>query len=274
MKDPADNKVVGARVPRVEDPRLLTGRGHYVDDIQLPGMLHAAFVRSHIAHGRVLSVDAGAARDVPGVALVLTAIDLDGVVDEFRPYGPPTLAAPSYRALADGKVRVTGEPLAIVVAETRAIAEDACELVVVDIDPLPVVTTISQALDRESVPLFDELGTNVMFHREDRYGDPEDAFARADRVVSAHFEQQRMANVPLEGRACVADFRLETNELVIDVAHQNPHALRARSRRCSTIPRSSSPCGVATSAARSARRRTRAVRSCHSAPRRACSADR
>ncbi len=226
MNDAADTKLVGTRVPRVEDPRLLTGRGRYVDDIQLSGMLHAAFVRSHVAHGRVLTVDASAAREAPGVALVLTATDLDGVVDELKPYGPPSLATPSYRALADDKVRVTGEPLAIVVAETRALAEDACELVLVDIDPLPVITTISEALDPESPPLFDELGTNVMFHRSDRYGDPEDAFARADRVVSACFEQQRMANVPLEGRACVADFHPDTNELVIDVAHQNPHALR------------------------------------------------
>ncbi len=226
MNDPASTQLVGARVLRVEDPRLLTGRGHYVDDIQAPGMLHAAFVRSHLAHGRVLSVDASAAREAPGVALVLTAVDLDGVVGELEPYGPPTLATPPYRALAGDKVRVTGEPMAIVVAETRALAEDACELVEVDIDPLPAVTTITDALDPDGPPLFDELGTNVMFHREDRYGDPDAAFARADRVVSAHFEQQRMANVPLEGRACVADFRRDTNELVLDVAHQNPHALK------------------------------------------------
>jgi aerobic carbon-monoxide dehydrogenase large subunit len=226
VNDAAGTKLVGARVARVEDPRLLTGRGRYVDDIQLPGILHAAFVRSHVAHGRVLSVDGSAAREAPGVALVLTATDLEGVVGELEPYGPPTLATPSYRALADDKVRVTGEPLAIVVAETRALAEDACELVEVDIVPLPAITTIEEALQGERPPLFDELGTNVMFHRSDRYGDPEDAFARADRVVSAHFEQQRMANVPLEGRACVVDFRRRTNEFVIDVAHQNPHALR------------------------------------------------
>ena len=227
MNDAADTRLVGARVPRVEDARLLTGRGRYVDDIQRPGMLHAAFVRSHVAHGRVLFVDAGAARDAPGVALVLTATDLDGVVGELEPSGPRNLATPSYRALADDKVRVAGEPLAIVVADTRALAEDACELVEVDIDTLPVITTIAEALSPESPPLFDELGTNVMFQRQDCYGDPDAAFARADRVVSAHFEQQRMANVPLEGRACVAELRADTNELVIDVAHQNPHALRS-----------------------------------------------
>jgi aerobic carbon-monoxide dehydrogenase large subunit len=221
-----DTNVVGTSVPRVEDPRLLTGRGHFVDDIQLPGMLHAAFVRSHVAHGRVVSVDARAAREAPGVSLVLTAADLDGVVGELVPRGPPGLATPSYRSLADDKVRVTGEPLAIVVAETRALAEDTCELVEVDIDALPAVTTIEEALDPGSAVLFDELGTNRMFHRSARYGDPDAAFARADRVVSARFEQQRMANVPLEGRACVVDARADTNELVVDVAHQNPHALR------------------------------------------------
>jgi carbon-monoxide dehydrogenase large subunit len=217
---------VGARVLRVEDPRLLTGHGCYVDDLSVPGMLHAAFVRSHVAHGRLRQVDVTAARAAPGVALVLTADDLAGVVADLEPSGPPGLATPGYPPLARDKVRVTGEPLAIVISASRALAEDACELVEVDIEPLPVVTTIGEALEPNGVPLFDELGTNVMFHRSDRYGDPEQAFARADRVVAARFEQQRMANVPLEGRACVAAFRSATNELVVDVAHQNPHALR------------------------------------------------
>jgi carbon-monoxide dehydrogenase large subunit len=218
--------VVGTAVPRVEDSRLLTGRGRFVDDIQLPGMLHAAFVRSHDAHGLVRSVDTGAARAAPGVRLVLTAADLDGVVGELRPHGPPALATPAYGALAQDKVRVVGEPIAIVVADTRALAEDACELVDVRIDALPAVTTIAGALDPSAPLLFEEVGSNVMFRRAGRYGDPEDAFARADVVVTEHFEQQRMANVPLEGRACVADFDSDRGVLAVDVAHQNPHALR------------------------------------------------
>jgi carbon-monoxide dehydrogenase large subunit len=205
---------------------LLTGRGRFVDDLHLPGMLHAAFVRSHSGHGRLRAVDTSDARVAAGVELVFTSDDLDGVVGELAPHGPPTLATPSYHALATGKVRVVGEPIAIVVAETRAAAEDACELIQVDVDDLPVVTDIAGALAPGAPMLFDEIGSNVMFRRSDRYGDPDAAFARADVVVTERFEQQRMANVPLEGRACLADYQADTGTLAVDVAHQNPHALR------------------------------------------------
>jgi len=176
--------LIGAAVPRVEDPRLLTGRGRFVDDIHLPGMLHAAFVRSHSAHGCLVSVDADAARAAPGVALVLTAADLQGVVGELQPHGPAALATPGYRALAHGKVRVTGEPIALVVAAARAQAEDACELVEVRVDDLPAVTTIADALDPDAPLLFDELATNVMFRRSDEYGDPSGAFARLEEHLA------------------------------------------------------------------------------------------
>jgi len=218
--------VVGDRIARVEDARLLTGRGRYVDDIQPAGLLHAAFVRSHEPHGRIHTVDARAARRAPGVALVLTATELDGVVGVMQPVGPDGLATPPYRALATDRVRFVGEPIALVVAQTRAAAEDACELVEVDIEPLPPVITIDDALDPALPALHDEVGSNVMFQTAREYGEVENAFARADRVVSARFAQQRMANVPLEGRACLASYDEATRRLVVEVAHQNPHALR------------------------------------------------
>ena len=219
-------ELIGARTPRVEDPRLVTGRGRYVDDIRIPGILHAAFVRSNVAHGRIRSVDVSAARDAPGVLMVASARELDGLVGMLQPLGPEGFVAPAFPVLADDKVRCTGEPVAIVIAESRALAEDACELVDVDIEPLPAVVSIDDALDASSPLLFEELGTNVLYHREDAYGDVDAAFARADLVVSEKFTQERMANVPLEGRAILADFRVASRELVIDVAHQNPHALR------------------------------------------------
>jgi carbon-monoxide dehydrogenase large subunit len=221
-----ERRLVGSSARRVEDPRLLTGRGRYVDDLERPGTLHAAFVRSHLAHGRLRSVDVDAARAAPGVVLVLTAADLEDVVGPLQAAGPPELATPAYRVLAGDKVRVGGEPIVAVIAETRALAEDACELVDVDIEPLTPVISIEDALDDTLPALFDEFGTNIVYERRDIYGDPDTAFARADRVVSARFVQQRMANVPLEGRAMLADFDPETNELVVDVAHQNPHGLR------------------------------------------------
>src|SRR5206468_9947205 len=128
-----------------------------------PGGLHAAFVRSHLAHGRLRAIDVRAARAAPGVALVLTAADLDGVVGRIEPFGPPGVATPSYTALADDAVRMVGEPLVLVVADSRARAEDACELVDVETEPLPVVATIDDALDASIAPLFDDVGTNVMY---------------------------------------------------------------------------------------------------------------
>jgi carbon-monoxide dehydrogenase large subunit len=221
-----EQQLVGSSARRVEDPRLLTGRGRYVDDLPRDGVLHAAFVRSHLAHGRIRAVDVSAARQAPGVVLVLTAGDLESVVGFLEAGGPPELATPRYRALAGDKVRVGGEPIVAVIAESRALAEDACELVDVHIEPLDTVITFDDALDDSLPPLFDELGTNVVYERHDAYGDPDGAFARADRVVSARFEQQRMANVPLEGRAILADYDPATDQLAIDVAHQNPHGLR------------------------------------------------
>ena len=194
-------ELIGARTPRVEDPRLVTGRGLYVDDIRIPGILHAAFVRSNIAHGRIRSVDVSAARGAPGVLMVASARELDGLVGMLQPLGPVEFLAPAHPVLADDKVRCTGEPLAIVVAESRALAEDACELVDVDIEPLPAVVSIDDALDPSSALLFEELGTNIVYQRSDTYGDVDAAFAEAHVVVSETFTQERMANVPMEGRA-------------------------------------------------------------------------
>jgi aerobic carbon-monoxide dehydrogenase large subunit len=226
--------LVGARTPRVEDERLLTGRGRYVDDLDPPGMLHAAFVRSPIPHGRLVGIDVSAARELPGVALVLTAADLTaegagpaGGADWFEPAGPEGLATPPYPPLADGKVRYAGEAVALVVADTRARAEDACELVEVEIDPLPAITGIADALDPALPPLFDDVGTNVFFRDARTYGDPDAAFARAGRVVRLRIGNQRIANVPMEGRAGLAEPGPGPGELTYHVAHQNPHAIRA-----------------------------------------------
>jgi len=222
-----ETRYVGERTPRVEDARLLTGRGRYVDDLDLRGTVHAAFVRSQVPHGRLLGVDAGEARRAPGVLLVLTADDLAAEAGWFQPGGPEGLAKPGYPPLASGKVRYAGEPIAIVVAESRALAEDACELVEVDVEPLRAVTGIDAALDPSAPAVFEELGTNVVFHDEHVYGDPDSAFGRADRVVTLHIANQRVANVPLEGRAGLAEPGPGAGELTYHVAHQNPHAIRA-----------------------------------------------
>ena len=148
-------RLTGTSVQRVEDPRILTGRGRYVDDVTLPGMLHAAFVRSPFPHARVQGIDVSEALRMPGVRAVLTASDLDGVATDLTPVGPPDLLLAPFPALARDTVRLVGDPVAVVLADSRARAEDGAELVEVDYDPLPGVgdmETCSPAPPRRSSP--------------------------------------------------------------------------------------------------------------------------
>jgi len=223
-------RYTGASVKRSEDPRILTGTGHYVDDVRLPGMLHAAFVRSTVAHARVTRVDVSEARRAPGVVLVLTGEELESMV-----VSGPGIAAmfagtapmPTFSTLATDKVRLVGDPVVLVVAESRYLAEDACELVEVDYDELPAVVTEKAALDPSSPPIFEDLGTNVLVRSPAvTFGDVDGAFARADRVVRAELRQHRHQNVPMECRGVVCSFDTESEELTVYSATQGVHIAR------------------------------------------------
>jgi carbon-monoxide dehydrogenase large subunit len=224
-------RYTGASIKRSEDPRILTGAGRYVDDIKLPGMLHAAFVRSPLAHGRVLSVDASAARALPGVVAVLTGAELEAMTVP----GPDPLMAllgftgpiPEFTLLATDKVRLMGDPVAVVVAESRYLAEDGCELVEVDYDDLPPVVTAAYALDPGSPPLFANLGDNIARpHSRHEFGDVESTFARADRVIDFHIDVHRHQNVPMEGRGCVASWDADLAAMTVYAATQSVHITR------------------------------------------------
>jgi aerobic carbon-monoxide dehydrogenase large subunit len=231
MAQIAAQRYTGASVKRSEDPRILTGGGHYVDDIKLPGMLHAAFVRSPMAHGRVLSVDAEAARALPGVVAVLTGADLAEVT---IPGQDPLFAmmggggpAPEYTLLATDKVRFVGDPVAIVVAESRYLAEDGCELVEVDYADLPPVATAATALDAGSPRLFANLDDNVIGpHKRTEYGDVAATFAAADRIEEFHIDVHRHQNVPMEGRGIVVSHDPETGVMTVHAATQSVHVTR------------------------------------------------
>src|SRR3954469_15025360 len=135
----AGNRFVGQSVKRAEDPRLLTGRGRYIDDVVLPGLLHAAFVRSPIAHGRITRLEVEGARQVPGVVAVFTSVELNaGLGKLWHTMVGPEAPMPPVRPLAEGDVRFVGDPVALVVADSRYAAEDAAELVELEIHPLPV----------------------------------------------------------------------------------------------------------------------------------------
>jgi aerobic carbon-monoxide dehydrogenase large subunit len=225
-------RAIGARVLRVEDPRILTGRGRYVDDITLPGMLHAAFKRSTVPHGRLLSVDVSAARELPGVVAVYTGEDMTGLTHAVAPGAAigmhlmPGLHAPAVYALATDKVRYVGDPIALVVADDRYIAEDALELIEEDIDWLDPVVSYDDALDESKPPLFDELDDNVAFRSEMTVGDVDGAFAKADRVVQASIWVHRHQPVPMETRGLIASYDRASEQLTLHSSTQSPHMLR------------------------------------------------
>ena len=219
-------RLTGTSVQRVEDPRLLTGRGRFVDDIALPGMLHACFVRSPHAHARIVSIDTAAAVAHPGVHLVLSDADLRDEVGDLTANGSAGLFVATYTALARNVVRLVGEPVAIVVAESRHIAEDAAALVHVEYERLDAVADMDSAMAPDAPLLYPEHGSNVIYRTEHRYGNTAAAFARAAHVVRETFTQHRQTNVPMECRGGVADFSPATRMLEYHVSHQAPHAMR------------------------------------------------
>ena len=219
--------LIGARVRRKEDPRLVRGRGRYVADIEPPGTLHAAIVRSPHAHARIRSIRADAARAHPGVHAVLLpsdVADVGGIPVRVHPL--PELRAFLQRPLAQEKARYVGDPVAVVVAESRYVAEDALDLVEVDYEPLPAVVDGRAEVDRDAALLFEEQGTNVCAAFGEDVGDVDAAFAAADVVVGDTFEVQRHGAVPLEPRGLVASYDAASGRLTVWGPTKVPHANR------------------------------------------------
>ncbi len=208
--------LLGTRVLRVEDPALLRGQGTYVGNLRLPGLANVHFVRSPIAHGRIVSIDTSEAAAMPGVLAVYTATDLGlAPFHGFMVLNPACARPP----LAADKVRFVGEAVAAVVAETMAQAADAADAVVVDYDPLSAVVDPEDALDDGAPLQFDELGTNLVAGSAGD-GDPLDGAAT---VVRGRIVNQRIAVVPMEGNAIVADPTADGYEMTVHVSTQMPH---------------------------------------------------
>jgi carbon-monoxide dehydrogenase large subunit len=224
---PGRVSLVGARVPRVEDERLLTGRGRYVGDIVLPGMLHAAFLRSVHAHARLLSVDVTRARAAAGIAACVTGEDLApharAVRAESRMKG---YVATDFPALARGKVRFTGEAVAAALGDTRYAAEDALDLIDVRYEPLPSVGTVEAGRQASSPLLHEAAGTNVLLTRTFAQGDADAAIANAAVVVGDTFRFHRHAGVTMENRACLAEWDAGAGALTLWSSTQVPGLLR------------------------------------------------
>ena len=227
MRESLVGRYVGSRVRRVEDTRLLAGAGRYVDDVPVFGVLHAAFLRSPYPHAEIRSIDVAAARAVPGVHLVLTGEDLQHrTYPFFGPLALPGLYNPTFAALATERVRHVGDPVAIVVADSRRVAEDGCELIVVDYAPLPPVATVEQALNPDRAVVWPKKGDNVHYQHSDTWGDVDAAFAAADRIIVETFDQHRHSNQPMETRGLVADIDPGTGRLTIHASTQSAHQLK------------------------------------------------
>src|SRR5919201_42050 len=193
---------IGKSVKRVEDFRLLTGRGTYIDDHPPVGNVHhAAIVRSRHAHARVLGYDMSKALSAEGVVAVITG---EHVAAETRPFAVGVTTPVHYYCAATDKVRFVGEPVAVVVARDRYVAEDAAELVRVEYEPLPAVTDPERALEPGAPVLHETVGTNLANNRRLVYGDPDRAFAEAEVVIRERFKFPKYGSTPIETYGLVA----------------------------------------------------------------------
>ena len=216
---------VGKSIRRKEDLRFLTGRGQFTDDIEPKGTLHLAIVRSPHAHAWVRAIDTSRAKELPGVVAVLTgteALKFTGPLAVTINLG---LKVPTVFAIATDKVRYVGEPVAVVAAVDRYVAEDAAELVDVEYEPLPAVVTIEDALEPKAL-LYDEWGSNIQLDWQMTVGDIDGAFAGAADVFEETFTHSRYTGTPMEGRACLADYNPATGRMTVTLSTQAASQVR------------------------------------------------
>lgn len=222
-------KFVGKSVKRTEDPRLIQGLAHYVDDIKLPDTLHAAFLRSIHAHARIRSVDTSAAQKLPGVVAVYTGKDIAQKIGPV-PCGAaiPEMKVPDHRVLATTKVYWVGHPVAMVVAENKYIARDALDLIEVEYDELPAVVDEERAADPKSPVIHEKFGSNVAYKLTAGEGDIEAALKSADKVVKQKILHRRLAPIAMEPRGVLARYYPGERELTLWTSTQIPHLARTQ----------------------------------------------
>jgi len=214
---------IGKSLPRVEDERLMRGVGRYIDDLEpFPGCAVAAIVRSPYAHAYIQYIDVQAASQIPGVVGVITGAD---VRREMRPFAVGVPVPIEYYPMAIDKVRFVGEPVAVVVADSRYIAEDAAELIHVEYDPLPVVMGIEASIQPESAILHENVGSNIANHRIFSYGEWEKPLQGAPHVISARFAFPKTNATPIETYGVIANYTPGTNEYTVWANFHGPFTL-------------------------------------------------
>jgi carbon-monoxide dehydrogenase large subunit len=235
----ARNAFIGSPIERLEDFRFLTGRGQYTDDLNSENMLHAVILRSFVAHGRIHAIDAAAARGRPGVHAVITAAEIGDVpkiplrhdpLPESKPYVQPIIAV--------DKVRFVGEPIAVVVADSIALAEDALEAIVLDIEPLRAVSDRDVARN-DGILLFDETAGNIAGTITALRGEPDAAFAAAPYRRREHFRVQRHGAVPMEPRGLLAEWDEARQRITVSGVCKVPFTNRRALARMMNLPEAS-----------------------------------
>ena len=217
----------GRAMKRVEDPRLIKGIATYVDDLKIPGVLHAEFVRSPHANAKIKSIKTDTAKKLPGVVGVFTGADVNDKVGAIPCASPiPGGKTPDHTVLAGARVYFVGHPVAVVVAETRTIARDALDLIDVDYEPLPAVIDPEKALEKDSPLTHPELGTNVAFTWSLPGGDVDGAFKEADSVLKLRIIHPRLTPMAIEPRGCAASWHAGESSLTLWTSTQIPHLVR------------------------------------------------
>jgi carbon-monoxide dehydrogenase large subunit len=225
---------IGASVRRKEDLRFISGRGHYTDDMNKPNQTHAVIKRSDRPHAKILGIDTAAAKAAPGVVAVFVAADLEkdalgGIPCGWQIHskdGSP-MAEPMHPILASGKVRHVGDPIAIVIAETREQAKDAAELLVIDLEDLPAIATVRDAIKPGAPMVHDEVGSNTCFDWHIGDKDLVDAaFARAAHRVKLDLTNNRLVPNAMEPRCAIGEFDPMSDEYTLTTTSQNPHVIR------------------------------------------------
>ena len=237
MKDQGAIRHMGRSIRMREADPLLRGKGSYVGDLRLPGMLHAAVLRSPHAHATIRRIDASGALAMPGVVRVLTGEDIRDAIAPFPPsfeFHPapwldaikPVLKGPRARVLALGKVRYVGEPVAMVVAEDRYRAEDALDGIEVDYEELPPVVDPEAALAPDAARVHEDAGDNIVFHFSIAKGDVERALENAPHRIEERLHHRRHGGIPMEGRGVVAMAETKPRRLTVWSSTQVPHSVR------------------------------------------------
>jgi carbon-monoxide dehydrogenase large subunit len=229
--------MIGESVKRVEDLALVKGLGTYVDDVKLPGMLYAAFLRSPYAHAKIKKIDTSDAIKIHGVTLILTGDDIRKLIPPLPfPDAVPGMKQTSCYCLAVDKVRYVGEPIAVVVANDRYVAQEATELINVEYELLSPIIDAEEALKPDAPLIHEEWGDNIMFATSFEEGQVEKVLQESDYVISERIKRHRYTGCPIETRGYVASYNAGTGSLTIYASTQAPHILKSLVSQCLSFP--------------------------------------